>query len=82
MRRMIFMASKYKDPPRWARRSKKFNQSQESLLPQDQPAIPMARLMDRLGDKRFLPVITLINIAIAVVAVALLLWNWVFLTLQ
>lgn len=80
---MMVMAGIYKDPPRWTWRSKKFNQSQESLLPQeDQPAIPMPRLIDRLGNKRFLPVITIINIAIAVVAAALLIWNWVFLTCQ
>lgn len=76
------MASIYKDRPRWAWRSRKFSQSQESLLPQDQPAIPMSRLIDRLGNKRFLPVITIINIAIAVVAAALLLWNWVFIIRQ
>lgn len=40
----------------------------------------MSRLIDRLGNKHLLPVISIINIAIAVVAAALLLWNWVFLT--
>ena len=79
---MMVMASINKDRPRWAWRSKKFTQSQEFLLPQDQPVIPMSRLIDRLGNKHFLPVITIINIAIAVVAAALLLWNWVFLTRQ
>lgn len=79
---MMIMASIYKDRPRWAWRSKKFTQSQESLLPQDQPAIPMSRLIDRLRNNRLLPVITIINIAIAVVAAALLLWNLVFLTRQ
>lgn len=79
---MMVMPSIYKDRLRWAWRSKNFSQSQESLLPQDQAAIPMSRLIDRLGNKRFLPVITLINIVIAVVAAALLLWNWVCLTCQ
>lgn len=78
----MVMASIYKDRPRWVWRSKKFSQSQESLLPQDQPAIPMSRLIDRLGNKRFLSLITIINIGIAVVAAALLLWNWVCLTCQ
>lgn len=79
---MMVMASMYKDRPRWAWWSKDFTQSQESLLPQDQPAIPMSRLIDRLRNKPFLPVITITNIAIAVIAAALLLWNWVCLVPQ
>lgn len=66
----------YKDRPRWARKSNKSTQSQESLLPQDQPAIPMSRLIDRLGvNKSFIPVTNIINAVIAVVAAALFIWN-------
>lgn len=75
---MMVMMSIYKGRPRWAWRSNKFTQSQESLLPQDQPANPMYRLIERLGvNKFFVPVINIVNVAIAVVAAALLIWNGV-----
>lgn len=68
----------YNDRPRWAWRSNNSTQSQESLLSKCQPAIPMTRLIDRLGaNKCFLPVTKDINVAIAEVAAALLVWNGV-----
>lgn len=72
------MMSIYKDRPGWAWRSSNSIQSQEPLLPQDQPAIPMSRLIDRLGvNKLLIPITIIINVAIAVVAAALLIWNGV-----
>lgn len=74
----MVMMSIYKDRPGCAWRSSKSTQSQEPLLSQHQPAMPMSRLIDRLGaNKLFIPIAKIINLAIAVVAATLLIWNGV-----